>query len=254
MNRTNAPITAVLIDDEEHCTDMLKWMLEQYCPHVQVHGIFNDPAQALKYLQGDQVDVIFLDIEMPVLNAFDLLRALGDNRSDIIFTTAYDEFAIKAIKHSALDYLLKPIDKDELINAVAKVNDRGHREQVMDRISDLLTQVGPPKVNDRLAVPTRDGLEMVPLANVLYARADDNYTHVHLVNGRKILISRTLKDVERDLPADRFFRLHGSHVVAIDKVDRYVRGVGGYVVLQSGEQLPVSRSKREELLRILGVH
>lgn len=244
-------ITAVLVDDEEHCTDTLKWMIDEYCPNIEVRAVFNDPAEALKFLQGEEVDVIFLDIEMPVLNAFDLLRALGENHSDVIFTTAYDEFAIKAIKHNALDYLLKPVDKDELIAAVAKAQDQGHRGDVMHRINDLLVQVAPQRRNDRLAIPTRDGLEMVDLDQVVHARADDNYTHIHLVGGKRFLVSRTLKDVAEGLPEDRFFRVHQSHVVALDKIDRYVRGAGGYVVLVNGEQLPVARGRKDELLKLL---
>ncbi len=245
-------ITAVLIDDEEHCTDMLSWLLEQYCPQVAVQQVFNEPAQALKYLQNNAPDVIFLDIEMPVLNAFDLLLALGDLKCDVVFTTAYDEFAIRAIKHSALDYLLKPVDKDELIAAVAKVGSK-QREGMMDRIDDLLRKVtGGPGTSYRLAIPTREGLEMVDMALIVHAEADDNYTKLHLSDGRRILVSRTLKDVEKELPAKDFMRIHQSHVVALGKIEKYVRGSGGYVVLAGAKQVPVSRAKKDDLLSALG--
>ena len=244
-------IRAVLVDDEEHCTVTLRLMLEKYCPHVRIEGIFNAPAEALAYLQEHEVDLIFLDIEMPVMNAFDLLHALGDHDHQVIFTTAYDEFAMQAIKHNALDYLMKPIDKSELVSAVGKVELALARGGSNDRLAALLRSMSTARPA-RIAIPTRDGLEMLALDRIAYATADDNYTQLHLTDGGRLLISRTLKDVERELPPDRFVRIHLSHVVAIEQVQRYVRGAGGYVVLTSGTELPVSRSRKEELLQALG--
>lgn len=250
---TNEPLTAVLVDDEEHCTDTLAWMLGEYCPSVKVQQVFNDPAAALKYLQHDSPDLLFLDIEMPVLNGFDLLKALGNMRSALVFTTAYDEFAIKAIKHNALDYLLKPVDKDDLRKAIDKARDRSKDVDLMDRVGSLLQRMAPATVQ-RIAVPTREGLEMLDVDRILYAKADDNYTELHVDGARKVVVSRTLKDIEHDLPADRFMRIHLSYSVALSRIHKYVRGTGGYVVLANGEQLPVSRSNKDELLRRLGSH
>ena len=245
-------LTAVLVDDEDHCTETLRWMLENHCPDVEVVAEFNDPVAALKHLRDHPAEVVFLDIEMPVLNAFDLLDALGDKVRHVIFTTAYDEFAIKAIKHNALDYLLKPIDRDELMAAVEKLRRPPATTGIDDRLDGLLRQLRVRDHRDRLAVHTREGLEMVPHDQVVHARADDNYTELHLTDGKRILISRTLKDVERELPDDRFLRIHQSHLVAIDKVVRYVRGQGGYVVLSTGSEIPVSRARKDDLLRALG--
>ncbi|MBK9273949.1 MAG: response regulator transcription factor [Flavobacteriales bacterium] len=245
------PIRAVLVDDEEHCTVTLRWMLEKYCPKVRVEAVFNEPTEALKHLKEHGTDLLFLDIQMPVMNAFDLLQGLGDHACHVIFTTAYDEFAMKAIKHNALDYLLKPVEKGELISAVAKVEHAAGKGGAQDRLGELLRQMAPQRAA-RIAIPTREGLEMLALDRIAYATADDNYTVLHLTDGARVLVSRTLKDVERDLPADRFVRIHLSHVVAIDRVVRYVRGAGGYVVLAGGEELPVSRSRKEELLQVLG--
>ncbi len=245
-------LSAVLVDDEEHCTETLQWMLGEYCPKVEVRAVYNDPVEALRFLSSQQVDIIFLDIEMPVMNAFGLLRALGTDRGAVIFTTAYDEFAIQAIKHDALDYLMKPVEKDELMAAVARAGDLGRRLEMMQRMDGLLERMTRGVANERIAIPTRDGLEMVALDRVVHAKASDNYTELHLTDGSRLVISRTLKDVERDLPAGRFLRIHLSHVVALQQVVRYVRGIGGYVVLANGEQLPVSRSRKEELLAHLG--
>lgn len=248
---SSTPIRAVLVDDEEHCTVTLRWMLENYCPQVRIEGAFNDPQEALKHLQERRADLIFLDIEMPVMNAFDLLHALGDHGCQVVFTTAYDEFAMKAIKLNALDYLLKPVDKGELVSAVLKVEQALAKGGSNDRLDELLRQVSAAR-SARIAIPTRDGLEMLALDRIAHATADDNYTQLHLTDGSRVLVSRTLKDVERDLPPDRFVRIHLSHVVAIAQVQRYVRGAGGYVVLEGGGQLPVSRSRKDELLRALG--
>jgi two-component system LytT family response regulator len=245
-------LSAVLVDDEEHCTETLQWMLGEYCPRVDVRSVFNDPVEALRGLSTQQVDIIFLDIEMPVMNAFGLLRALGTDRGAVIFTTAYDEFAIQAIKHDALDYLMKPVDKEELLAAVARASDMDRRQEMMQRIDGLLDRVAQGSVRERIAIPTLDGLEMLALDQVVHARASDNYTELHLVDGSRIVVSRTLKDVEQDLPARRFVRIHLSHMVALDHIVRYVRGVGGYVVLDNGMQLPVSRSRKDELLARLG--
>ncbi len=244
-------ITAVLIDDEEHCTETLQWMLEQYCPNVNVVAVFNFPAEALKYLLNNRVDVIFLDVEMPVLNAFDMLKALGKVNCDVIFTTAYDEFAIKAIKHNALDYLLKPIGKEELLIAVSKVSERTLHAGVSERIDQLLDQVTSPNAAGKIAIATREGLDMVDVDLILYAKADDNYAEIHLEDGTRKVVSRTLKDVERDLPSNLFIRVHQSYLVALGAIDRYVRGAGGYIVLGNGDQIPVSRARKEELLKQL---
>jgi len=246
-------LTAVLVDDEEHCTDMLAWMLAEYCPNVQVIGAFNDPEKALHYLRNHVPDILFLDIEMPALNGFDLLTDLDAHRFALIFTTAYDQFAIKAIKHHALDYLLKPVDKDELQAAIAKAARKPGDLDLLSKVGALLVQLKNPAPTARIAIPTREGLEMVEIEHIIHARADDNYTELHLEGGRRIVVSRTLKDIEAELPADRFLRVHASHLVALPFVVRYVRGNGGYVVLPSGEQLPVSRAKKDELLDRLGV-
>ena len=248
----NTELTAVIVDDEEHCTDMLVWMLAEYCPEVRLQGVFNDPERALHALRKGLPDLLFMDIEMPGLNGFDLLTGLGTQPRALIFTTAYDQFAIKAIKHHALDYLLKPVDKDELKSAVRKAVSQPTDTDLLGKLNALIQQVKTPPPVKRIAIPTRDGLEMMDVERIIHAKADDNYTELHMESGRRIVVSRTLKDIEQDLPAERFMRVHSGHLVALPFVVRYVRGNGGYVVLPNGEQLPVSRAKKDELLARLG--
>lgn len=248
----NTELTAVIVDDEEHCTDMLEWMLTEYCPSVRVVHIFNAPEPALAYLRHQMPDLLFLDIDMPGMNGFDLLTAIGKEPRALVFTTAYDQFAIKAIKHHALDYLLKPVDKDELMVAVRTAGAQPPAADILGKVGALIAQLSRPAVHERIAIPTREGLEMVEVERIIHARADDNYTELHMESGRRIVVSRTLKDIESDLPADRFMRVHSGHLVALPFIARYVRGNGGYVVLPNGEQLPVSRAKKDELLARLG--
>ncbi|HNI04485.1 MAG TPA: LytTR family DNA-binding domain-containing protein [Flavobacteriales bacterium] len=245
-------LTAVLVDDEEHCTDMLAWMLAEYCPQVHVAAIFNNPEKALHHLRTNRPDVLFLDIEMPGLNGFDLLTRLGHQPRALVFCTAYDQFAIKAIKHQALDYLLKPVDKDELRTAVSKAAVQNEDPDLLVKVGKLLNALKAPAPAQRIAIPTRDGLEMVDVERIIHAQADDNYTELHLDGGKRIVVSRTLKDIEADLPGDRFMRVHSGHLVALPFIVRYVRGNGGFVVLPDGVELPVSRAKKDELLARLG--
>ena len=156
------------------------------------------------------------------------------------------------IKHHALDYLLKPVDKDELKSAVRKAVLQPQDPDLLGKVGALIQQMRNPSPVRRIAIPTREGLEMVDVERIMHARADDNYTELHLDGGRRIVISRTLKDVEMDLPKDRFMRVHSGHLVALPFVIRYIRGNGGYVVLPNGEQLPVSRAKKDELMERLG--
>ncbi|HMW97239.1 MAG TPA: response regulator, partial [Flavobacteriales bacterium] len=166
-------LTAVLVDDEEHCTDMLAWMLAEYCPQVHVAAIFNNPEKALHHLRTNRPDVLFLDIEMPGLNGFDLLTRLGHQPRALVFCTAYDQFAIKAIKHQALDYLLKPVDKDELRTAVSKAAVQNEDPDLLVKVGKLLNALKAPAPAQRIAIPTRDGLEMVDVERIIHAQADD---------------------------------------------------------------------------------
>lgn len=249
---TARTLTAVLVDDEEHCTDTLRWMLETYCPQVRVLAVHNDAEQALEQLRGTRADLLFLDVQMPRLTAFDLLRALDGAHGAVIFTTAHDEFAIQAIKQGALDYLLKPVDRDELIAAVRKAERDTADDAHARRSAQAIAQLRFPARTPRFPIPTREGFDLVPIDRMIHLQACDNYTEVHLIDGTRHVVSRTLKDVERELPAELFFRIHLSHVVALEHIARYVRGGGGYVVLSNGTQLPVAKARRDELLERIG--
>lgn len=245
-------IKAIIIDDEKHCSDSLQWQLQQYCPEVAVAGVCKSPAQALIEIDKQQPQLIFLDVEMPGMSGFEMLEQLTDINFDIIFTTAFDQYAIRAIKFGALDYLVKPIDKDELRIAIDKVVKHSNNES-LKQLTALLTHIR--KSNDlsfqKIALPTLHGYELAPLNNIMYCESKSNYTNIHLNNGQQILVSRTLKDIEELLNMHPFFRIHNSFLVNLQYAIRYIKGEGGSLVLNNNITIPVSRNKKEELLKLI---
>ena len=243
-------IKAVIIDDEIHSLETLIWKLERFCTEVKVEASFTDPIEGLQYLKKHKPDLLFLDIEMPKLNGFGVLEELGEIPFDVIFTTAYDEFGIRAIKFSALDYLLKPIQKNELIDAIEKFKGKSGGRQVSSAQLDLLfsnIRKGGNKMG-KIALATKETIEFVFPDEIIACTSDSNYTMIYLKDGRRKLISRTLKDFEELLSEFNFFRTHHSHLANLNHVREYVRSDGGYLVMSNKMNLPVSRSKKEELL------
>lgn len=241
-------MTAIIVDDEKHCREVLAHLLQKYCSEVKLLASAATGAEALCLLEQESPDLVFLDIEMPGMNAFELLEKLEHPSFEIIFTTAYDEYALKAIKHSALDYLLKPIAKEELIATLKKARQQKERKS-NDRIKGLLQLLETQKKDKRLAIPTQEGLIMIDANDILYCESDSAYCRIFLTNAdMPMLISKTLKEVEEVLHDQQFCRVHNSYLVNIKFVKSYVRGEGGEVILDSGAHLPVSRARKQELL------
>lgn len=247
-------IKAIIIDDEHDSIDTLKWKLENYCPEVSVPETFNDPTHGLSFLKSNSIDLLFLDIEMPKLNGFDVLREYGDIDFDVIFTTAYDDFGIQAIKFSALDYLLKPVQVQELREAVNKHLSRNRVPAVNQQQIELLfkniqlEQSGKPGM---IGLATKESIEFVEPDEIAFCASDSNYTMVHFTDGRKKLISKTLKEFDMMLNRYQFFRPHHSYLVNLRQVKEYIRTDGGYLVMRNKTTIPVSKSKREDFLRLL---
>jgi two-component system, LytTR family, response regulator len=241
---------AMILDDEKHCRQVLETLLKKYCSEVSRIDCFGNPAEALMALKDMNPDVVFLDIEMPGMSGFEWLNQCEHRNFEVVFTTAYNEYAIKAIKHSALDYLLKPVDKDELIQAVEKVR-RGKDTQPDTRIHQLLENLQMPKAGRRFAIPTMDGLTLIDPDDILYVKSDGPYSHFIFTDKRKMVISKTLKEAEEVLPEQDFFRIHHSYLVNMKYVLQYLRGEGGEVILSSGEHIPVARSRKQDFLALL---
>ncbi len=246
-------IRSIVLDDELHCTDTLRWQLEKYCPSINVVKVFNSSKAALSYIKSNSIDLLFLDIEMPEMNGFELLNRISNLNFDIIFTTAYDEFAVKAFKASAIDYLLKPIGKTDLIDAVQKVENKKSRSVLPDQIDILYDALSHKKpIKERIAVPTQEGLHFIKINEIVYCISDSNYTNIHLTNTKHILVCKTLKEIEAMLAEDGFLRIHNSHLINLQKIEKYTRGDGGYVVMDDKKMLNVSRSRKEALLNAFG--
>ena len=244
-------LNAILIDDETNCLKMLEWELKNNCPEVNILGMYDSGKEGLKAINSKKPDVVFLDIEMPYLNGFELFELIPNIDFDVVFTTAYDEYAVKAIKISAVDYLLKPIDGDDLKVAVGRVEEKKKNNIGSENIDFLKKQLEDTRRNaiKNLALPTYEGYVFVKLEDIIYCQSDNNYATVFLKTGKKILISRTLKEVAEMLTEqDNFFRVHNSFLVNLNEIKNYVKTDGGYLIMSNEGKVKVSRSKKDELL------
>jgi len=247
-------IKAVIIDDEKDSIDTLKWKLENYCPDVSVISSFEKPADGVSYLKKNPVDLLFLDIEMPMLTGFDVLEELGRDISfDIIFITAYDNFGIQAVKFSALDYLLKPVQNKELKEAIDKHLKKSQQKIPSEQIDLLLNNVQAERKGKRgrIALASKESIEFVDPNDIVVCEANSNYTNIYLVEGRKRVISKTLKEFEEMLLQFDFFRPHNSHLINLGRVKEFIRGDGGYLVMENKMRIPVSKNRKEELMQLL---
>ncbi len=246
-------LKAILIDDDESNLSSLKEKLAAHCPQVQIIAMCDNAAKGIENIDSQHPDVVFLDIEMPVMNGFVMLQQLAYKNFELIFTTAYDHYAIKAIRYSALDYLVKPVEIEELKAAVKKAEEKRNHAQPNPQIELLVEQlVGKKNAYSRIAIPTSEGLQFIRVADIIYLEASVNYTHIYIVGKNKYIASRTLKDFEEMLPADTFLRIHHSYVINKNFAEKYIRGEGGQVVLTNGVILDVSKRKKTEFLKAIG--
>jgi two-component system LytT family response regulator len=243
-------IKTIIIDDEIHCLDTLSIQLADFCPAVQVVEQCVSARQGLTAIQKHAPALVFLDIEMPSMNGFELLEHFPTVPFAVVFTTSYDQYAIRAIRFSALDYLLKPVDPKELVIAVNKIENQKHLP-LAEQFHILLGQVqGREGVFQKIAIPTSEGFELIPADQLVRCEANDNYTILFLKDRTKIVACRCLKDIEDQLTRfSCFVRVHNSHIVNLNEVIRYIRGEGGYLVMSDDTTVNVSRSRKETLLK-----
>lgn len=246
-------ITAIIIDDEASCIQSLQYDLKKHCPDVQIIDSCQSPKEGLISIKHHHPDLIFLDVQMPWMNGFEMLEVMEDIQFAIIFTTAFDQFAAKAFRISAIDYLLKPIDVNDLKEAVKKATQKITQQTGAANIDNLLHNIKQPEVKQRIAFPGREGYEFIEIENIIYAKAEGAYTHVMLKDKRKLVISKTLSDIMEMLPATSFQRIHNSSLVNLSHITHFIRTDGGYVVLDNGEKLMVSKSKKDSLMEKLGL-
>jgi len=238
-------LKSIIVEDEEKSREILKNYLNKYCPNIAVLGEAENVDEALVLIRKHELDLVFLDVEMPYGNAFDLLDKVGDRTFETVFVTAYNHYAIDALNSHASYYLMKPISIDELIKAVDYVTEIKMKE---DALQDQVLVPKTNSVNGKITIPQLDGFEVLETADIMYCKADDNYTEIYLNNNKKKLVSKTLKYFEEALNGSNFARVHKSYLVNVNEVVKYVKGKGGSVILSNGKQIMVSASKKSDLL------
>lgn len=250
-------IKAFIIDDVEKARSALKSDIKTYCPTVQVIGEADGVETGLQLIKNTTPDVIFLDIRMSDGSGFDLiakLRQQGSIPFQIIFTTAYDEYAIKAFKFSAIDYLLKPVDHEDLIQAVQKIKTTDVQSSLKENMELLLESMKSIKTsNKRIALNSIDKIQVVNVDDIIQCESQKNYTLFYLTNKKQVLVTRTLKEFEDMLEGDNFLRVHHSHLINVKHLKEYVKTDGGYAMMSDGSEVPVSVRKKEHLLSLLGL-
>ncbi|MCB0631919.1 MAG: LytTR family DNA-binding domain-containing protein [Saprospiraceae bacterium] len=244
-------IRSVIIDDEAGNRENLHLMLARHCQAVKVVATAASAADGLKIIREYHPDLVFLDIEMPHRNGFDLLEDLPAIDFEVIFVTAFDQYAIRAIKFCALDYLLKPIDMQELKDAVNRVEEQMVKNRQNENLRIFMQNRLPSNQAKKIALPTADKVDFVDVNEIIRCQGESNYTHIFLRDGSKILVSRTLKEYEHLLEEYNFLRVHQSHLINIAEVRSYVKREGGYIMMSDGAQVSVSKQKKESILRRL---
>ncbi len=245
-------IRALIIDDEKACIDSLEFEINNHCPDVEVLERCTSGKEGIKAIHRHKPDLLFLDIDMPFINGFDLLEMVPDIDFEVIFTTAYDKYALRAFRISAMDYLLKPVDPDELkkaVNKVKKVSAKGEAQKQMDFLIQQIKDIENNSVQ-KIALPTIDGLEFINLDDILYCQSDGAYSNVFFKEGGKLLISKTLRWLEEALCDFHFFRVHNSYIINLHYVRKYSKSDGGMITMENGDTVKVSRSKKEKLLNM----
>ncbi len=244
------PIKAIIVDDEKNNRITLHKLVERFCPQVTIVSECDSVDCAISVLESTPIDVVFLDVEMPGKNGFDLLAHFNYQCPfNVIFTTAYSQYAVKAFRFSALDYLLKPVDPEELVQAVHKLSNKISDENKNKQFELLEQKISNKDVGKKqLAISTLEGIYFVTLDEIIHIDADSSYTKIYLTSGEMIMSSKPLKYFEELLEDFDFVRVHQSHIINLKLIRRYVRGDGGQVIMTNGTEIEVSRRKKDDLL------
>lgn len=240
-------LRAILVDDERHSLETTSILIRKFCSDVEIIAELNHPLEAVDIINREEPDLLFLDVSMPQMNGFELLNTLTYKEADVIFTTAYDEYALEGFRQGATHYLVKPIEASDLVESVQRVRKR-HSEKKPPTTS---ASIG---LKPKIPISSLNGVELIEVEQIIRCESDGNYTTI-VVGQRKVTVSKTLKEIEKQLVEfPYFFRLHNSHLVNLNHVVKYIRGEGGAVILTNQEEIGVSRSKKIELLEVLGIN
>lgn len=243
-------INTIIIDDEQHCIDRLTTLIGRHCADtITICGTYNNINDAKEGINRFDPNLVFLDVMLKDNTGFDLLRQLPEVTFEVIFTTAYDQFAVEAFRFSALDYLLKPVDPEELVAAVGKLNNQATLRNRPAQLSALLNNLKNEGQDKRLAIPTMRGIDFIHLHNIIRCQSEGNYTIVHLNDSQKITVAKTLKVFEELLSGYDFFRIHHSHIVNLAHVKSYAKGKVGYVIMTDGSQVEVATRRKDGFMK-----
>jgi len=245
-------IRAIIVEDEKMSRETLTRMLEKYCPQVEIVATAEGYRSGIEMIKKFRPDVVFLDIQMPDGSGFRLLEEIDEVDFEVIFTTAFDQFAIKAIKFSALDYLLKPIIPQELVNAIEKVEQKRMEFRKTRNIEIFLENMKSKEDNtQKIVLSTSDKIHIIQVDDIIRCESDNYYTQFFFTDGKRLMVSKTLKENEELLSQHNFIRPHKSHLINVKYIKSFLRQEGGYIIMTDGSKIPVSRRKREKIMDIL---
>lgn len=243
-------MTCIIIDDEKNAREGLQLLIKNFVPDLEVLRLCKSGAEGIAAIEELNPKLIFLDVEMPHMTGFEMLEKIPNKNFDVIFSTAYDHYALKAIKFSALDYLLKPVSPDELIAAIQKHKEKKQPETNL-ALEHLLKSIkNPHQQLSKIALPSTNGLAFVPVENIIRFESDSNYTDAFLVNGEKVCITKTLKQIEESLEGHPFYRVHQSHFVNLNHIKEFVRDGGGYLVMSDKTTITVARQRKDGFMEM----
>jgi len=239
-------IAAVIIDDERNVREGLYSIITKYCSNVKILGLGNSADQGIELIKDTKPDLVFLDVQMPGKTGFEMLKEVDHIDFNVIFVTSFDKYALKAIKYSALDYLLKPINIADLQIAISKFN-----KEKKENVSVLLENLENPQSSQKIVIKHSKGIRYAYDLEIIRCQSDGNYSHVFFKDETTLLVAKTLKDFEELLPKSNFVRIHQSHIINIRFVKSYIKGRGGEIEMQNGDIIPVARSRKKEILELL---
>ncbi|MBC3846031.1 response regulator transcription factor [Winogradskyella echinorum] len=243
-------LKAVIVDDEPKAIQGLIWELSNFSNEIEVIASFTNPDDALKFLDSNTPDCLFLDVQMPTIGGFQFLEQLKSIDFAVVITTAYDEYAIKALKHEAIDYLLKPIDSDDLKDTIAKIKKHGERTINSMKFERMLSNFNSKFDKKRITINTDGKLLFLDVDDIVYVESDGNYSTLFLQDQKKIVVTKKLKEVDAILPEHYFFRIHNSYIINLNKIKAFIKNEG-YVIMDSNHKIPVARQRKSDFLEKL---
>ena len=241
---------AVIVDDEPKAIQGLTWELTNFNKDIEIVKTFTNPEKALDFLENYSPDCLFLDIQMPTMDGFQFLDKLNNKDIAVVITTAYDEYAIKALKREALDYLLKPIDSDDLSETIHKIRKFNSRTINSDKLENILLEFNAKNNNKKITISTEGKLIFLDIDEILFVESDGNYSTLFLNGNQKILVTKKLKEINNLLPNNYFFRIHNSYIINLSKIKEFLK-TDGYVIMESGHKIPVARQRKSDFLEKL---